>query len=501
VIVRPGGMGRRGISFSHLRRASIASASTTEARGIRYTPEQEKFLTRGVSGASSARSTTRTPPSNHQSSPAVHAVSRIAANPVIPRLRVRKPESPSKYIQTEARKVSCELEKVMEEAFNRSSISSSIRTTATDANRDISKYDTPPTSFSNRDSGGSTLATPNTKTMLQSRPLPPIPDETPNSFVHRKLAETRAEIARKLHENSDNTEHFNEVLDHLDRLMVPSAKGTKRISSAPAKSPEHPAALPVISEEAKADGEDRYFEPYSPNYRAVTDPVRPQARRAVTDHTTIRVVDSSPSRIAPLNIRKRSGASTLTADEGPTMAWPGPVSNPRARSYQSDQNDFLDARMNENTKFNSMSSEPKEFTLKKKKSSWFRRTPEEKERPVETQRKPTIGRSRIPEAWQGLDDRTKSNPPINVDPSLDATSNGSEFPIRNSGSVSGKNEGSVVRKGLFGLFNKKPKEDRSKRSLELGCEYNNICFPRGGRLGTLFSSVAVFNTVTDYLKQ
>jgi serine/threonine-protein kinase HSL1 (negative regulator of Swe1 kinase) len=390
----------------------------------------------------------------------------------------------------------------MEEAFNRSSISSSIRTKATDANRDISEYDTPPTSFSNRDSGGSTLATPNMKTMLQSRPLPPIPNETPNSFVHRKLAETRAEIARKLHENSDNTEHFNEVLDHLDRLMVPSTNGTKRTSSAPIKSPEHPAALPVISEEIKADDSDRYFELYSLNYRAVTDPVRPQARRAVTDHTTIRVVDCSPSRIAPLTIRKRSGASTLSssADEGPTVAWPGPVSNLRVRSYQSDQNDFLDARTNENTKLNSMSSEPKESTLKKKKSSWFRRTPEEKEQPAETQRKPTIGRLQIPEAWQSLDDRIKSNPPVSADTSLDTTNNGSEFPMRNSGSANGKNEGSVVRKGLFSLFSKKPKDDRSRRTMEFRCEYNNTCFPHSGRLGTLFPSVSVFNIVTDHLK-
>jgi serine/threonine-protein kinase HSL1 (negative regulator of Swe1 kinase) len=497
VIVRPGGIGRRGVSFSHLRRASVSSSSTAEAKRVRYTPEQQKILNHGISGALSARSITRSPPQSQQSSPAVRAVSKIATNPVVPRLRVRKPESPSKYIQTEARKVSCELGKAMEEAFNRSSISSSIRTTATDANREASEYDTPPTSLSNRDSGGSTLATSSTKMILQNRPLPPIPNETPNTFLHRKLAETRAEIARKLQENSDNNEHFNEVLDHLDRLMIPSTNGAKRTSSAPAKSLEHPAALPVISEESKPDGEDRYFESYSPNCRAVTDPVRPQARRAATDHTSVRRVGVSPTRIAPLNIHKRSGASTLSshADDTPTVAWPGPVSEPRVRSYQNDQNDFLGSRMNENAKFNSMSAaKPNDTNLKKKKSSWFRRTLEEKEWPAETTRKPTLGRLHIPEAWQGLDERIQCDPPTSAGTRID-----SEFPMRNSGSASGKNEGSVVRKGLLGLFGKKPKEDKSRRSMDFGCEYNNPCFLRGGRLGTLFHSPRC--TFTNIRKQ
>jgi serine/threonine-protein kinase HSL1 (negative regulator of Swe1 kinase) len=372
----------------------------------------------------------------------------------------------------------------MEEAFNRSSISSSIRTTATDANREASEYDTPPTSLSNRDSGGSTLATSSTKTILQNRPLPPIPNETPNTFLHRKLAETRAEIARKLQENSDNNEHFNEVLDHLDRLMIPSINGAKRTSSAPAKPLEHPAALPVICEESKTDGEDRYFESYSPNCRAVTDPARPQTRRAVTDHKSVRLVDVSPTRIAPLNIHKRSGASTLSsqADETPIVAWPGPVSKPRVRSSQNDRNDFLGPRVNENAKFNSMSSaKPNNTILKKKKSSWFRRTPEEKEWPAETTRKPTLGRLHIHEAWQGLDDRTQCDPPTSAGTRID-----SEFPMRNSGSASGKNEGSVVRKGLLGLFGKKPKDDKSKRSVDFECEYTNLCFLPDGRLGTLF---------------
>ncbi|KAF2796857.1 serine/threonine-protein kinase-like protein GIN4 [Melanomma pulvis-pyrius CBS 109.77] len=481
VIVRPGSIGKRGVSFSHLRRASITSASTAEAKGVHYTPEQQKFLDRsGGSVASSTRS--RPPPSMQSSSPVIRAVGKSAANPIVPRLRVRKPESPSKYIQTEARKVSTELEKVMEEAFNRSSMSSSIRTIATDPNKDVSEYDTPPTSFSNRDSGGSTLATPNTKAMLQNRPLPPIPNETPNTFLLRKLAETRAEIARRLHENGDNTEHFNEVLLHLDRLMVPSATGAKRTSSAPAKSPEQSAFLPVISEEVKADDEDRYFEPYSSHYsnshyRAVTDPIRTnlQGHRAVTDHTTIRLVSGSPNLIAPLNIRKRSGASTLSrgADDKPTVPWPGPVSNAPVRSYQTVQDNLLAVRTNENTILNSLPSvepEKKESTLKKKKSSWFRRTAEEKDREQENQHKTAVGRLQIPEAWQSLDDRIKNDPPVSAGPSLNTTSNSSEFPIRNSSSAAGKNEVTGVRKGLFGLFGKKSKEDKGKRTMEFGLD-------------------------------
>lgn len=405
----------------------------------------------------------------------------------VPRLRIRKPDSPSKYIQGEARKVSMELGKVMEEAFNRSSVGSSIRTSGTDADRylDASQYDTPPTSFSNnRDSGGSTLAiTPNAKSMHAQRPLPPIPSETPNTFLQRKLAETRAEIARRFDEDGDSTAHFNEVLEHLDRLMAPGV-AAKRTVSAPTKSPEHPVPLHVIPEEAKSDVVDG-FAAHASRHHVVTDPVRPrrETRRVVTEQQqTIRIVQESPTRlVAPLNIRKRSGVSlsSKVANDAPSVPWPGPVANATVRPYQDVQNDLLAARVDIGSTLENQNA-----GIKKKKSLWFRRNTEEKDREQQddaenqVKKKNPIGMIQIPEAWQSLDDRIKSEPsPIlstNIDvsrhvPKESEGSNRSEFPMRNTSGAAAKSDG-ALRKGLLGFFGKKSREEKSKKPLELGCK-------------------------------
>ncbi|KAF2655256.1 Pkinase-domain-containing protein [Lophiostoma macrostomum CBS 122681] len=479
VVVRPGTLGKRGVSFSHLKRSSIASAFTTSTSGPRYTPEQRKFLSRARDSVGT--SVLSSPRPAMLGTPATRAVPLVPPSPKVPRLRVRNPDSPSKYIQSEARKVSTELEKVMEEAFNRSSVSSSVRTTTTERNKHVSEFDTPPTSFSNtRDSAGSTMGTPYAAGSVPQRPLPPVPDETPNTFLQRKLAETRAEIVQRLGKEGDNTEHFNEVLDHLDRLMVPTANGAKRTASAPTKSPEHAALLPVISEEARADLEDRR-EHYSPVCRAVTDPIRPdlQGRRAMTEQSiTIRLVDQSPTPIpiAPLNIRKRSGASTVSrgANDGDAVS---------VRPYQGVRQELLAARTNDTTASSAapigLSEKKEEGTIKKKKSLWFRRTPEEKEQQQqENLSKPYTGTLQIPEAWQGLDDRIDRGPRVSPRKARSALpqhaakdsndSNSTEFPMRNCGTASGKSENTKERKGFFGLFGKKTKDDKGKRPMEIG---------------------------------
>ncbi|KAH3984114.1 non-specific serine/threonine protein kinase [Parastagonospora nodorum] len=480
VVARSGGIGRRGVSFSHLRdrRSSVATGSSIDYSAMAYTSDENTPVHRphtsigsyGTSDyGSSHQSSTRQPSSAYRSSK-----SRATPRMEKPRLRHRKPESPSKYIQTEARKVSTELGKAMEVAFNRSSIGSSVRTSGTEVLRDMSQYDTPPTSFSNtRDSGGSSILTPNVKGALAQRPLPPVPNETPNTFLQRKLAETRAEIARRYEENGDNTDHINEVLENLDRLMLP-APNSKRTVSAPAKSPEHPLPLHAIPEE-RQDSDDRFEQPYSPNYRAVTDPVRPQVNRAATEQQTIRLVDQSPTRIAPLNIRKRSGASinSRAAKEAHSVPWPEPVSNSTVRPYQDVQNDLHNARIAQQT----TALDKKDPVIKKKKSLWFRRNTEERDRDEDKEnqvkKKASTGLLQIPDAWHGLDDRLKieNNEPMTYFPPLTAKqpakSNDSEFPIRNSSAPVTKSDG-ALRKGFLGLFGKKPKEDKGKRPMELG---------------------------------
>jgi serine/threonine-protein kinase HSL1 (negative regulator of Swe1 kinase) len=485
VIARSGGLGRRGVSFSHLRdrRSSVATASSIDYSAMAYTSEENTPVHRphtsiGSYGSSeygsSHRSSSRQPSSVYRSSP------RVALRPEVPRLRLRKPDSPSKYIQSEVRKVSTELGKVMEEAFNRSSIGSSVRSSGTGARHDSSQYESPPTSFSNRDSGGSYAMTPNSKTELSQRPLPPIPSETPNTFLQRKLAETRAEIARRLGVDGDNTHHYNEVLENLDRLMLPAANNM-RVVSAPAKSPEHPALLHVIPEE-KHDGNDASDIPYSPHCRAVTDPIRPHLHRAVTEQQqTIRLVDQSPSRVAPLNIRKRSGASTNSqkTTDAPTVAWPGPISNAPVRAFQDVQNDLQAARPVQPAP----ALEKKNTVIKKKKSLWFRRDTEEKDRDQENKEnqvkpKASLRLLQIPQAWHGLDDRIKHDLPSPNLPAPPHTakhsdgSNDTEFPMRVSSALTTKSDG--TRKGFFAFFGKKTKEDKGKRPMELGGEFLDL---------------------------
>jgi serine/threonine-protein kinase HSL1 (negative regulator of Swe1 kinase) len=473
-VTRSGGLARRGVSFSHLRdrRSSVATASTIDYSGMVYenTPIHRPHTSIGSYGSSEYSSYYRS--STQKPSSAFRSKSRGTLRAEIPRIKVRKQDSPTKYIQNEARKVSSELRQVMEEAFNRSSIGSSIRTSGTEGQ---AQYETPPTSFSNtRDSGDSSFATPNGKPALSQRPLPPTPDETPNTFLQRKLAETRAEIARRLDENGENTEHFTEVLRDLDRLMLP-VPNSKRTVSAPARSTEHPPPLHVIPEERQDNG-DASEQPYSPNYRVVTDPVRPHVDRAVTEQQTIRLVDQSPTRVAPLNIRKRSGASTISkaANEGTSVPWPAPVPSATVRPYHEVQNDLLAAR----NVAQAPALEKKETVIKKKKSLWFRRNNDEKDgeqddKENQVKKKASTDRLHIPETWQGLDDRLMNDAPRPVYNAPTYTekhsvlSNESEFPMRNSSAPATKSDG-ALRKGFFGLFGKKSKEDKGKRPMELG---------------------------------
>jgi serine/threonine-protein kinase HSL1 (negative regulator of Swe1 kinase) len=477
-----GGMGRRGVSFSHLRqrRSSAATASTGfDYSAMGYTSDENTPRPHTSIGSygSSRQSSARYPSSGYRS--------RGTTSSEISRPKHRKPDSPSKYIQSEARKVSTELGKAMEEAFNRSSISSSVRTSDTGRHQDISQYESPPTSFSNtRDSGGSSIATPNAKAALAQRPLPPIPSETPNTFLQRKLAETRAEIARRLDEDGDNTDHFTEVLENLDRLMMPTTTGSKRTVSAPAKSPEN-APLHMIPEEKFENGDG--FGAYSPHYRAVTDPIRPQTQRATTEQQTIRLVDHSPTRVAPLNIRKRSGASNSSSNEAPSVPWTGPVSksNSSVRPYQDVRDDLQAAGRIIDV---APAPEKKDMAVKKKKSLWFRRSaeekdPENKENQVQVEKKKSNGLLQVPEAWQALDDRIKQDsalapaPTVRVDfdgPKVttkqsDGSSGGSEFPMRNNSASGNAAKGdNAMRKGFFAFFGKKTKEDRGKGPMELG---------------------------------
>jgi len=115
VAARSAGMGKRGVSFSHLRDRRTSAATTSSWQtGVGSCADymsHRPHTSIGSYGPSIKTSTTRSTPRP-----------RARMSSETPRLKLRKPESPTKYIQGEARKVSMELGKVMEEAFNRSSV-------------------------------------------------------------------------------------------------------------------------------------------------------------------------------------------------------------------------------------------------------------------------------------------------------------------------------------------------------------------------------------------
>ncbi|KAF1991544.1 Pkinase-domain-containing protein [Aulographum hederae CBS 113979] len=324
--MRPSSMHKRGVSFSHLRKSSTATALTSRANSVHHqTP-----VVRGRAQKESSANTLPIP-SSPPEKPVNMTRSRKENLSVPATAQHHKLKSPSKRIREDIRKISTELEKACEDAFNRSSLSSSIRTTATDRRNPY--LDTPPSSVNTPPNTGDKPV--RVDTVTRNRPLPPLPQlpsqkETPKSYTARELAEMRNRIAvRHADADDENKKYLEEVLRHLEGIL-PGSDPENRSASAPQpQSPDDFGYLPGIPEESRsAEPEERetHAERERRWMRSVTAPTgqhqqrdRDQRdRKPTTDHNnnTIRLVDpSSPCPpIAPLNIRKASGASTTTAE-------------------------------------------------------------------------------------------------------------------------------------------------------------------------------------------
>jgi serine/threonine protein kinase len=328
-IIRPSSIHKRAVDFSHLRRSSTASGLTGKASSDRatVTPDQRRNMA----------------PSRYKSGGSLPIPSSSPQHKVAPQVRSKKDNmtlaQPTprtrkmKDIEQEARKVSTELEKVCEEAFFRSSVSSSIRSSITDKPSPFS--DTPPSSVSYRSDLPRPKAHFTDKKTLANRPLPPIPasndvpsaeTETPRTFTARELAEVRERLAKTYAEKGLSSDRaFNDLLKQLDNLLPVDARRSGesgRSLSAAHHQPDGHSLLQAIPEEgrfADADAEIAAYEHSRPQrglpasryaqFSASVDPER--------DHT-IRVVPASspcpsplsPTPVAPLNIRKRSDNST-----------------------------------------------------------------------------------------------------------------------------------------------------------------------------------------------
>jgi serine/threonine-protein kinase HSL1 (negative regulator of Swe1 kinase) len=335
--MRPSDLHKRGVQFSHLRQSSRADALTAQSESDRpfHTPDSrgKAPILHCLPHSSPLPSSPAIPAFNVVRSKKENVTSVLSA----PRTRKMRD------IDQEARKISTELEKACEEAFFRSSMSSSVQSSMTEKKACV---ETPSPSAQSRPPYPKSRP-PLDKTALANRPLPPTPlekkrsssltTETPNAYTVRELAEMRERLAMKYQKDgASNQKYFNDVLRQLDNLMAPGQNSQpcgdgRRVLSAPQQSTSFPFVeeagyLQVIPEEGRfADADVDFTRSTQPGQskRSVTEP----SRQHVHDgnnyfRETIRVVQPSspppsPSPLpwAPLVIRKQSNNSSLSGEQ------------------------------------------------------------------------------------------------------------------------------------------------------------------------------------------
>lgn len=422
---------KRNVSFSHARKSSQATPTVS----ARFTPELQ-----AKARFSQLMHGSPTPDANSPSFRAESAIRSRKDKAVTPAPRTR-PRKSSTGARTDIRKASSELEQACEEAFNRSSFSSSVFTTAS-TNEKHGPYDTPPSSVSKRDSGSS-IKEPATA----PRPLPALPADTPNTFIARTLEETKHKLAaRSASEGNDGSAKIEKVLANLDRIMP----GDKRIASAPdSHMMESRAPLPIISEEGRTDRSVNAVK----KYRSVTAPVPEKTVRMVQASSP--TTPNSPYNWIPVD-EPGSEMSEHTVIDRTRLAVP--TVDPRmARKKSSDSIIPL----------SKTSSQGSQEGAVKKKSSWFRRWKEPYSAAEDIR-----SRSRSPMAWEESVNQAvqparpnvlvrDNRPPhldlSNVQVAAPKSSSSSEFPMRSES------------KGFSKWFGRKKDSDKRKLIISGNC--------------------------------
>lgn len=249
---------------------------------------------------------------------------------------MREPRVRSNYFRDDARKVSTEIEKLCDEAFNRPAISSSIttpRTTDTRNRGSANTYETvqsSTTSFSVHEDPVPLSVTHHKKAKeitlsYRHRPLPMTPaterrmdSEHLGSYTQRELAKTRDLLKRRAAESDMAPGYLDEVIAHLDRLMQPSAI---RITDEERRAVSTPDPNSGIQ---RKDTFEQIMEKANVGYRSASEPTgRHKSRKG----TTIRLVDSPSgltpiSPVKPLTIRKKSQSSAPSGEGSPREITP-----------------------------------------------------------------------------------------------------------------------------------------------------------------------------------
>ena len=335
---------KRGVSFQHIRKQSTSTQGTKKIR--KKVTSGEQGLHQRYSTEQSSQSTPNIP------SPIVEKTPPARGSPVpLPRRggsggRSRAQESMVKegkrasgFWKEETRKVSNELEKFCDEAFNRSSMASSVPTARTPVARTPEQsYESPATSFSIGDYLGRSSIPEmhvrpqkmNGQSTLHTRPLPrPPSSELVGTATQRELAKARELLRKRANDPNGGLQPgaLDNMIAELDRLMQSGTgkegpENGRRASSVPIQGVSSQGAGNINGQQKNQKQSSDTSITIGHGLRVVSEPVtkaeayvyQPTSRRFYRGlESTIRLVnqDDTPlSPIKPLNIRKRSGASS-----------------------------------------------------------------------------------------------------------------------------------------------------------------------------------------------
>ena len=225
----------------------------------------------------------------------------------------------SHYWKDDARKVNTELEKYIDEAFNRSSMQSNTTRETKETERSCN---TPATTFSQRDYSASSIQQQHHRSgkiarisdrSILERPLPNLPPpEYPgtNEFTQRELAKARDLLKQRAADPSIKKGSLDDVIAHLDRLMQPSAIRIQEQERRAASTPDPKSPL-----EKRDDTFERFLQEGYTGIRSASEPVRRGHPDNPRVRATVRMVEQSDENVPisptkPLTIRKKSGSST-----------------------------------------------------------------------------------------------------------------------------------------------------------------------------------------------
>lgn len=397
---------KRNVSFIHSQRRTTSSNHPTikVKRETNALTLQERYNQgqREEPGAASRVAT----PRESKAEAHLEAASPQPEVPQVIRSRKtpsRKPGVPdviltraSQFWRDDARKVSTELEKFCDEAFNRSSLQLST-TPVTEA--DDGLYDTPATTLSRELSASSFMqhpqrvrgSAPTDLKTLRERPLPRLPSpEHPGTYdlTQRELAKARELLVQRAADPS-MAGSLDEVIAHLDRLMQPSAVRLQEEGRRAASTPDPKSPL-----ERTNDTFERFLEKGYTGIRSASEPVPRPYVTIDRNRATVRIVDAedqkpiSPTK--PLTIRKKSGSSTPSSGSGRLRAKPSqeqipyfedisPSSGPQRGEYRSVGLNLLDHPLEpieedeDKENFDPRDRKLKTLSGDSKKRSWFRR--------------------------------------------------------------------------------------------------------------------------------